>query len=174
VEAGYGVTLIDYSLAVDLRAYADPAQRFRFGAESPGPVDEYCWPPAIKGASWRREVDLYAVGAILYQLLTNKPEPRTGKAFEPRALETRLPRGWHRKLWAETLAPLLNGADVDLVAASRALRDHLEAGVLRGDPAPLVQELERMCRVVDPRKAAASAAAARSPAKRKRTEGDAT
>ena len=144
--AGYRVTLIDYSLAVDLRAYENPDQRFVSGADSPAQVPEYCWPPALKDASWRREIDLYAVGRILYQVAAGSILTKTLTSTN---LETRLPRGWNRRLWADVLAKLIDADEsVDLGALARTMRRHLEKDVLAGDTAKLVEALDHHRRLV--------------------------
>jgi len=91
--AGYGVSLIDYSLAVDLRAFREPGQRFASGRGSPAQVEEYCWPPARRGASWRHEMDLYALGVVLYQLAAGTGVPPGGPPTTAARIEPRLPRG---------------------------------------------------------------------------------
>ena len=144
--AGYRVTLIDYSLSVDLRAYENPDQRFVSGADSPAQVAEYCWPPALKDASWRREIDLYAVGTILYQVAAG---PILSKTLSSTNLETRLPRGWNRRLWADVLAKLIDADEsVDLAALARTMRRHLEEVVLAGDTSKLVEALDHHRRLV--------------------------
>ena len=144
--AGYRVTLIDYSLAVDLRAYENPDQRFVSGADSPAQVPEYCWPPALKDASWRREIDLYAAGRILYQVAAGSILTKTLTSTN---LETRLPRGWNRRLWADVLAKLIDADEsVDLGALARTMRRHLEKDVLAGDTSKLVEALDHHRRLV--------------------------
>jgi serine/threonine protein kinase len=88
--AVYNVTLIDYSISVDLRSF-DKDQRFLANEGSPCQVKEYSWPPALKGASWRREVDLYGLGCILYQMVVSAIQPK-GIDMTVTTLEKRIPR----------------------------------------------------------------------------------
>ncbi len=139
--AGYNVTLIDYSISVDLRSF-DKDQRFLASEGSPCQVKEYSWPPALKGASWRREVDLYGLGCILYQMVVSAIQPK-GIDMTVTTLEKRIPRGWNKLLWAHILDQLLNAREsADLGEMARDLRKNLEDDVLQGDTLRLVELLD--------------------------------
>ena len=139
--AGYNVTLIDYSISVDLRSF-DKDQRFLGSEGSPCQVKEYSWPPALKGASWRREVDLYGLGCILYQMVVSAIQPK-GIDMTVTTLEKRIPRGWNKLLWAHILDQLLNAREsADLGEMARDLRRNLEDDVLQGDTLRLVELLD--------------------------------
>ena len=139
--AGYNVTLIDYSISVDLRSF-DKDQRFLASEGSPCQVKEYSWPPALKGASWRREVDLYGLGCILYQMVVSAIQPK-GIDMTVTTLEKRIPRGWNKLLWAHILDQLLNAREsADLGEMARDLRRNLEDDVLQGDTLRLVELLD--------------------------------
>jgi len=163
--AGYGVTLIDYSLAVDLRAFAD-GQRFESASGSPAQVEQYCWPPARKGASWRKEIDHYALGAILHELATGARAPRlaAGAAIDREAVASRSPRGWRRELWADAIAALIDGdGAVDLGALAKRCRAAVDAD-LASNPRKLLTLLEQQKRFLSQHGTRGGGAAAPAPA----------
>ena len=90
--------------------------------------------------------DSYAAGRILYQVAAGSI---LSKTLTSTNLETRLPRGWNRRLWADVLAKLIDADEsVDLGALARTMRRHLEKDVLAGDTAKLVEALDHHRRLV--------------------------
>lgn len=121
VDAAGGTKLLDFGIAKALSAGADTATRMF--------TPEYAAPEQVRGEAITTGVDIYALGLLLFELLTGRrPYTQTGStpaAYE-QAILTQEPR-------APSLAALTQDQDSTSIAALRELDPRGLAHRLRGD-----------------------------------------
>lgn len=96
---GFRLVLVDLGRSVDL----DECDRTARFASTKTHVDEYEWPPAKKAKeSWRHEVDVYALGVVVFVTACARPPPPMQQHYA-----SCIPRGWDRTFWEKAFKSLL-------------------------------------------------------------------
>ncbi|KAK7242574.1 hypothetical protein SO694_00017458 [Aureococcus anophagefferens] len=161
--AGYGVTLIDYSLAVDLQAFNEN-QRFESASGSPAQVEQYCWPPRARAppGAGRSTTTPSAPSSTSSRRRARALRAARGRSTARPSRRGR-PAAGARELWADAIAALIDGdGAVDLGALAKRCRAAVDADLASNREAP------HAARAAEALPAPARHAAAAGPRRRRR------